>query len=193
MIDFLKNDERSNKMNVYNFPKGNRLGREIKFYYLSFKFGCFFLCKLDGKLVWAEFEKKNSKPLLDLVKMGYALKEDEYSLREEILILERYFKGEKIDFDKIPISFIIGTDNEKKVWRELSKIPYGRTVTYSYIAEKIGMPYAQRFVGNAVGRNPIPIIIPCHRVVRKDGTLGGFSAGLHVKRYLLELESALNK
>lgn len=167
--------------------------KEVKFYYLNFKFGSFYLCKLEGKLVWAEFEKKNSEPLSDLLKMGYVLRNDETSLKEEISILRRYFKGEKVDFSSIPISFIIGTENEKKVWEELIKVPYGETVTYSYIAEKIGLPYAQRFVGNAVGKNPIPIIIPCHRVIRKDGSLGGFSAGLHVKRYLLELESALNK
>ena len=93
-------------------------------------------------------------------------------------------------FSKIPISFITGTDKEKMVWKELSKIPYGKTVTYSFIAEKIGLPNAPRFVGNAVGKNPLPIIIPCHRVIRKDGTLGGFSAGLHIKKYLLDLEFA---
>jgi len=164
--------------------------KEIKFFPVEFKLGLIYLCKLDGKLVWAEFERKGKKHFSQLLKMGYSLKEDHFDLEEEVSILKRYFFGEKVDFSKIPISFIIGTDREKMVWKELSKIPYGKTVTYSLIAEKIGLPNAPRFVGNAVGKNPIPIIIPCHRVIRKDGALGGFSAGLPIKKYLLELECA---
>ncbi len=168
------------------------LKKEIKFSSVKYKFGDFFICKLDGKIVWAEFERENRSPFPELLKMGYFLEEDEHSLKEEIYMLRRYFWGEKIDLSKIPISFIIGTEKEIVIWNELLKIPYGETVSYSFLAERIGLPYAPRFVGNAVGKNPIPIIIPCHRVIRRDGTLGGFSAGLHVKKYLLELEGFRN-
>jgi len=164
--------------------------KEIKFFPVEFKLGLIYLCKLDGKLVWAEFERRGKRPFLELLKMGYSLKEDPFYLEEEVSILKSYFLGERVDFSGIPISFITGTDKEKMVWKELSEIPYGKTVTYSFIAEKIGLPNAPRFVGNAVGKNPVPIIIPCHRVIRKDGTLGGFSAGLHIKKYLLDLECA---
>ncbi len=166
------------------------IGKEIRFFPVEFKLGVIYLCKLDGKLVWAEFERKGIKPFAQLLKMGYFLKEDSIYLEKEVSAVKGYFQGERADFSKIPISFIIGTEKEKMVWSELSKIPYGATVTYSYIAEKIGIPNAPRFVGKAVGKNPIPIIIPCHRVIRKNGSLGGFSAGLHIKKYLLELESA---
>lgn len=166
------------------------IGKEIKFFPVEFKLGIIHLCKLEGKLVWAEFERKESKPFTELLKMGYVLKEDLIYLEEEVSTVKRYFLGERADLSRIPISFIIGTEKEKMIWKELSKIPYGSTVTYSYIAEKIGISNAFRFVGNAVGKNPIPIIIPCHRVIRKNGSLGGFSAGLHIKKYLLELESA---
>lgn len=164
--------------------------KKIKFSSVKFKFGVLFICKKNGRLVWAEFEKKGVSPFSELKKRGYVLGEDEEALKDEISLLKRYFNGEKLDFSKIPVTFLFGTEMEKMVWKELMRIPYGKTVSYSYLAEKIGIHSAQRFVGNAVGKNPIPVIIPCHRVVRKDGTLGGFSAGLHVKKYLLTLESA---
>lgn len=164
--------------------------KEIKFFPVEFRLGVIYLCKLEGKLVWAEFERKGSKPFTQLIKMEYTLKEDLIYLEKEVSAIKRYFQGERTDFSEIPVSFIIGTEKEKMVWKELSKIPYGTTVTYSYIAERIGIPGASRFVGNAVGKNPLPIIIPCHRVIRKNGSLGGFSAGLHIKKYLLDLESA---
>ncbi len=167
---------------------GENIKKEIKFATVKYKFGNFFICKMGSEVVWAEFERKNSSPLSELLKMGFILKEDEAFLKEEISMLQGYFCGEKIDLSKIHVSFIIGTEKEKKIWSELLKIHYGETVTYSQLARRVGLPNAPRFVGNAVGKNPVPIIIPCHRVIRKDGTLGGFSAGLHVKKYLLELE-----
>jgi len=86
-----------------------------------------------------------------------------------------------------------GTNFEKKVWRELLKIPRGRVASYGEVARAVGLPGGARAVGRACGANPIPIIIPCHRVVRSDGSLGGYSAGegrrgLEIKRALLELE-----
>jgi methylated-DNA-[protein]-cysteine S-methyltransferase len=99
--------------------------------------------------------------------------------------LERYFEGELIEFSSsLDISHL--SPFEQKVLEETKKIKYGRTITYSQLAEKIGCRGA-RAVGNALGKNPIPIIIPCHRVVAKKG-IGGYSAGIDIKTKLLELE-----
>jgi len=87
-----------------------------------------------------------------------------------------------------------GTDFQKMVWTELKKIPFGETRTYKEIAVAIGKPKAARAVANACGKNPYPIIIPCHRVVRSDGTIGGFTGdgGVEKKRQLLRQENHLN-
>lgn len=85
----------------------------------------------------------------------------------------------------------MATDFQKMVWEEIDKIPYGKTVTYKDIAEKIGKPNASRAVANACGQNPTPVIRPCHRVICSNGDIGGYSApgGAIVKRKLLEKES----
>ena len=85
----------------------------------------------------------------------------------------------------------MATDFQKRVWKEIDKIPYGKTVTYKDIAEKIGKPNASRAVANACGQNPTPVIRPCHRVICSNGDIGGYSApgGAIVKRKLLEKES----
>ena len=80
------------------------------------------------------------------------------------------------------------TTFQKNVWKETLKIPFGRVSTYSEIAKKIGKANSQRAVGNALGTNPLPLIIPCHRVLKSDGGLGGYSCGLDIKRFLLRLE-----
>src|SRR6056297_4265802 len=81
-----------------------------------------------------------------------------------------------------------GTDFQKNVWRALLTIPYGACCSYSDVAKQIGLPTAVRAVANAIGANPLLMVIPCHRVIRKNGELGGFSAGLDLKKRLLELE-----
>jgi O-6-methylguanine DNA methyltransferase len=102
--------------------------------------------------------------------------------------LKKYLKGELKNFD-CPLD-MRGTSFEKKVWAALKRIPYGRTRSYKDIAKSIGHPKAFRAVGNANGRNPIPLIIPCHRVIESNGGLGGFGHGLKVKARLLNLERA---
>jgi O-6-methylguanine DNA methyltransferase len=86
----------------------------------------------------------------------------------------------------------LATDFQKRVWKEIDKIPYGKTVTYKEIAKKIGKPNASRAVANACGKNPTPIIRPCHRVIRSNGEIGGYSApgGAIAKKVLLEKESS---
>lgn len=101
--------------------------------------------------------------------------------------LEEYFAGTRRDFD-LPLA-PTGTPFQLAVWNRLRRIPYGTITTYADIARDIGRPTAFRAVGAANGANPIPIIIPCHRVVGSDGSLTGFGGGIDVKRRLLALES----
>jgi methylated-DNA-[protein]-cysteine S-methyltransferase len=100
--------------------------------------------------------------------------------------LREYFAGKRKYFT-IPTD-TVGSEFNKKVWARVSRIPYGQTVTYGEIAREFGNDGAARAVGTANGRNPIPIIIPCHRVVAAGGKLGGFGGGLPLKRKLLDLE-----
>ncbi len=102
--------------------------------------------------------------------------------------LDHYFAGRLKSFD-LPLS-PGGTDFQQRVWRQLLKIPYGQTTSYAKIAGKIGNSKAMRAVGSANGRNPIPVIIPCHRVIGSDGSLTGFGGGLPTKSFLLDLENS---
>ncbi len=106
---------------------------------------------------------------------------------DTVRALQAYFHGELKSFD-VPLE-ILGTDFKKRVWNALRTIPYGQTRSYSQIAEQIGAPRAVRAVGAANGRNPIPIIVPCHRVIGASGSLVGFGGGLAWKRLLLDLEA----
>jgi len=108
--------------------------------------------------------------------------------------LSAYFKGEKSSFSQ-KVKFLTGTEFEKKVWSVLNEIPSGETRTYKWVAEKIGNPSAVRAVGRALSKNPVPIVIPCHRVIESDGSIGGYSSGVNVKKRLLEVEyyAALNR
>ena len=100
--------------------------------------------------------------------------------------LKEYFNGERKTFD-IPLRRN-GTEFQLKVWRRLSEIPYGTTKTYGEIAKEIGFPKAARAVGGACNKNPIIIVVPCHRVVGANGDMTGFACGIDVKEKLLELE-----
>jgi methylated-DNA-[protein]-cysteine S-methyltransferase len=102
--------------------------------------------------------------------------------------LDEFFSGRRDQFD-LPLD-LEGTDFQKKVWKQLLKIPFGKTLSYSQLAKKIGAPNASRAVGTACGKNPIPIVVPCHRVLAKDQKLGGFGWGLPYKKRLLQLEGA---
>ncbi|MDH5832604.1 methylated-DNA--[protein]-cysteine S-methyltransferase [Luteimonas kalidii] len=103
--------------------------------------------------------------------------------------LEEYFAGERRSFD-LPLS-PRGTDFQRTVWTTLASIPYGETISYAQLATRVGRPSASRAVGAANGRNPLPIVLPCHRVIGADGALTGFGGGLPTKHYLLALEGAL--
>jgi len=102
--------------------------------------------------------------------------------------LDEYFAGRRREFD-LPLDLRVAPFHEA-VLRERARVPYGQLETYGALAAKVGRPRAARAVGTAMNRNPIPIVLPCHRVVGADGSLTGYAGGLHVKRALLELEGA---
>ncbi len=108
-------------------------------------------------------------------------------LKETVLLLQAYFTGKRILFD-IPVDTRYYTPFQRAVWRATATIPYGETRSYGWVAKKIGNPKSMRAVGQALGANPVPIIIPCHRVLRSTGELGGFGSGLPMKKMLLALE-----
>jgi methylated-DNA-[protein]-cysteine S-methyltransferase len=101
--------------------------------------------------------------------------------------LHEYFAGERLAFDLVLV--MDGTPFERRVWSALTEIPYGETCSYGELARRLDQPTAARAVGLANGRNPISVIVPCHRVIGADGTLTGYGGGLERKRILLELES----
>lgn len=101
-----------------------------------------------------------------------------------------YLAGRGNTFD-VPLDLSLGTSFQRQVWRTLLRVPYGKLRSYQWIAARVGGPQYARAVGNAVGANPIPIVIPCHRIVAHDASLGGFSGGLSMKRKLLSLEGTL--
>jgi methylated-DNA-[protein]-cysteine S-methyltransferase len=104
--------------------------------------------------------------------------------------LTAYFAGAPTDFATLTLD-PQGTPFQRRVWQELQRIPRGQAISYKELAERVGKPKASRAVGQANGRNPIPLIIPCHRVIAADGGLGGYSSGLERKRWLLKHEGAI--
>lgn len=100
--------------------------------------------------------------------------------------VDEYFAGERSIFNVM--TQVVGTTFQEKTWHALSKIHYGQMSNYAMLAAQIGSPNSMRAIGNAVGANPIHLIVPCHRVIRSDGQLGGYAGGIERKKYLLELE-----
>jgi O-6-methylguanine DNA methyltransferase len=104
--------------------------------------------------------------------------------------LGEYLDGQRRDFS-VPVDMSQGTPFQRRVWRAILRIPYGRVRSYQWVAEKVGGKQYARAVGMALGSNPVPIIVPCHRIIAHDGSLGGFGCGLPMKRRLLKLEGTL--
>ena len=143
--------------------------------------GPLYLVASESGLRGIFFEKQNAELIKD-VKNNKILKSTHTQLEE-------YFAGKRKSFD-LPMDFE-GTPFQKTVWKELLRIPYGKTCSYKDVASKIKNQKAFRAVGTANGKNPICIIIPCHRVIAADGTLGGYSGGLAIKKKLLKMENSL--
>ena len=111
-------------------------------------------------------------------------------LKETQRQLQAYFAGQLRQFD-IPLDLSAGTAFQQSVWQALLAIPFGKTTSYGALSSSIGKPLAVRAVGTAIGRNPIGVIVPCHRVIGADGSLTGYAGGLHRKEAFLKLEGAL--
>lgn len=109
-------------------------------------------------------------------------------LKKTVAQLQEYFAGSRTTFD-LPLD-MRGTEFQKQVWEQLLAIPYGKTRSYGELATRLGKPSASRAVGAANGRNPLSIVVPCHRVIGSTGSLTGFAGGLEAKQVLLELEGA---
>jgi methylated-DNA-[protein]-cysteine S-methyltransferase len=114
---------------------------------------------------------------------------DESPFGELIAQLDQYFAGSAVEFD-VPLS-LSGTDFQRRVWTELREIPHGETISYGELARRLGSPGASRAVGLANGRNPIAIVVPCHRVIGADGRLTGYGGGLERKAWLLRHEAVV--
>lgn len=140
----------------------------------------------NGRALTALWLPRNGK----LSAFKSPLTERDNILKDAVRQLDEYFAGRRRAFD---LSLeLAGTEFQKRVWRELCKIGFGRTTSYGEIARRIGKPQSCRAVGAANGRNPISIIVPCHRIIGADGTLTGYGGGLETKRWLLELEGVLS-
>lgn len=140
----------------------------------------------DGQFLTGLYMEKEAKKLLSDMKDGWQQDENAIPFRETVAQLSAYFAGELHEFD-LPLK-AAGTPFQQTVWQALSTIPYGKTVSYKDIAEQVHLPKASRAVGMTNGRNPISIIIPCHRVIGANGKLTGYGGGLHRKEWLLEHE-----
>ncbi len=139
------------------------------------------IVKKQNELYKIIFPKKNNEIIPEMLWI-----EDKTKFSNEIREISDYFSGRIKKFSNIPLPK--GTNFQKKIWRALIDVPYGSTVSYQEIAIAAGSPLACRAAGNALNTNPLPIIIPCHRVISKNGTIGGFGSGIDIKKSLLEIE-----
>lgn len=142
----------------------------------------------EGALIRLHFVESDSGEVMeeDLENEGYIVETDEARtalVREE---LSEYVAGRRKTFD-VPLAFA-GSKWQRAVWLELTRIPFGETRSYGEIADRLGRPGAARAVGRANACNVLPLVVPCHRVIAADGTLGGFNGGLHLKERLLDHE-----
>lgn len=153
---------------------------------LSSPWGPMTLAAHDQALVWTGFDGQKHEANT----AAWPLSRDNAVLRQTAEQLQQYFAGERTVFD-LPLDLGYGTAFQQNVWHSLLGIAAGATSTYGAIGQAVGNPKAVRAVGAAVGRNPISIIVPCHRVVGSDGSLTGYAGGVERKQALLQLEGAL--
>jgi methylated-DNA-[protein]-cysteine S-methyltransferase len=163
----------------------------MKIYYRTFKspIGEILATKTEKGLSFISFPKSTWDKFLSALNKDGSI--DLIKNKNKFSSLDRsfkaYFSGSKVNFrEKLDLTG--GTDFQKKVWKAMLKIPYGETRSYGWLATKAGSKDKARAAGAACGANPIPIIIPCHRVIKSDKTIGGYSGGLGFKKKLLQIE-----
>ena len=149
-------------------------------YHYEFPIGCIYIAEVDGAI-----SDVSMHPVADSVDKETPL------ISQAAVMLREYFSGERKSFDGLPLR-ADGTDFQRKAWNALSAIPYGQTRSYKEQAEAVGNVKACRAVGAANGKNPISIIIPCHRVIGSNKSLTGYAGGLDIKKTLLDLEEKYN-
>ncbi|MEW5820839.1 MAG: methylated-DNA--[protein]-cysteine S-methyltransferase [Cyanobacteriota bacterium] len=134
------------------------------------------------------FKERYAPIARKIVSKNYKVIEANNDLDHSLELIQKYFKGNKVNFNEIETVYLEGTPFQRKVWDALKTIEYGKYKSYKEIAKRVEAPGAYRAVGSANGKNYIPLIIPCHRVINADGSLGGYSGGLDIKKKLLEIE-----
>jgi methylated-DNA-[protein]-cysteine S-methyltransferase len=154
-------------------------------FFYDFPIGRTGICESEGKITHVLFIENDDTEISEV--------HSDFSLEETPLIketkkqLDEYFEGKRKEFS-LPLEFNQGTEFQKRIWNLLLQIPYGETCSYKELAAMAGNPKASRAVGGANNKNPISIIVPCHRVIGADGSLVGYGGGLEIKKRLLELE-----
>jgi len=163
----------------------------VKLYYTTIKspVGEILATRTDQGLNFVSFPKSTWEKFLSALEKdeSITLIQDNKKFSNLRNNLKAYFSGKKVQFRE---SFDLkgGTDFQKKVWGAMQKIPFGQTRSYGWLAKQVGDKNKARAVGGACGSNPFPILIPCHRVIKEDGGLGGYGGGLSLKRKLLKIE-----
>ena len=148
-------------------------------HYYQSPVGCLKLIATDNALTALHFVRKTSERA-ETKMPAHAI------IQQTCNQLDEYFAGRRKTFE-LPLN-LAGTPFQQKVWKALQQIPYGETISYAQLAQSVGNPKACRAVGSANGKNPLAIIVPCHRVINADGKLGGYASGLEKKKQLLDWE-----
>lgn len=169
-------------MDKFALPEGEfEMETAIVYTYMESPHGTILLARKEEGLTHINFQEGKAK-----IQPRTDWRREDAPLREAIDHLRAYFDGQRKIFD-LPLA-PTGTSFQLQVWRALKEVPYGETITYGALAGRIGRPAASRAVGAANGQNPLPIVVPCHRVVGADGKLTGYAGGVEIKRALLEHE-----
>lgn len=156
------------------------------------RIGHIYIASTDKGLCRVSIPKETKKDFFSWLNTHFeidAVLENKSRNKEYIEQINRYLNGKLVQFT-FPLD-LMGTPFQSRVWKELSKIPYGTTISYRQLAKKVGVPKGFQAVGRANGANPVPIVVPCHRVIGSDGSLIGYAAGVKTKEFLLRLEGAI--
>ena len=159
----------------------------VHYAWIDAPFGKMFLAKTQKGLCLASFRRSEDALVNDLEKHELLPEKADSELDRERRQFDEYFKGKRKRF-QLPVDIRWGTAFQRQVLEAANEIRFGECECYTNVAERIGRPKAQRAVGNALGQNPVAIVIPCHRVVASGGGMGGYTGGLDVKRALMEIE-----
>ena len=159
-------------MKSYTYLKTQMLGELLLVATTTHLVGIYFSNQKNGPKIQGDWKLDSKHPIF----------------RQAGTELQEYLEGKRTRFS-VPLSYD-GTDFQNEIWKQIARVPFGATITYSELARKVGAPAAVRAAGTATGRNPLGIIIPCHRVVGKNGGMGGYAGGLERKKSLLKIETA---